>query len=230
MNLKSVLKIGRVILSIFFVYTSLQATAQKHEFGWGIGLSAYSGEIVQHLDPTNFRPAGQLFYRANFNEVICLKVATSLGILTASDGHYNNAMADYRKASFSTVYNDVTAMIEYNFLNYAYTEKSNGNHFSPYISAGIGILNYKSTISDSEYKVNTLFQPTIPFGGGFKYRTNAHWNFNFQFTLNKTFTDEIDGIYDSSSYTKSITNSKNQDWYYYTGVSVSYTFWNVYCP
>jgi len=230
MNLNYVQKIGRVILSIFFIYTTLEVSAQKNEFGWGIGASAYSGEIVGYIDPLNFRPAGQLFYRANFSEVSCLKVATSLGILTASDSRYNNAMADYRKASFSTLYNDVTVMFEYNFLNYAYTEKSNGNHFSPYISAGLGILNYKSTISDSDYKVNTLCQPTIPFGGGFKYRTNAHLNFNFQFTLNKTFTDAIDGIYDSSSNSKSITNSHNSDWYYYTGISVSYVFWNVYCP
>jgi len=230
MNLKSIQKIGRVVLSIFFIYTSISASAQKHELGFGLGLSAYSGEIVQYFDPTNLRPAGQLFYRANFTEVSCLKVSTSLGILQASDGHYNNAMADYRKASFSTIYNDVTVMYEYNFLNYAYTEKNNGNHFSPYISVGLGILSYKSTISDSEYKVNTIAQPTIPFGGGFKYRTNAHWNFNFQFAINKTFTDAIDGIYNSSTYTKSISNSKNTDWYYYTGISLSYTFWHVYCP
>ncbi|MGN6647951.1 MAG: DUF6089 family protein [Cytophaga sp.] len=230
MNFNYIQKIGSVILSIFFIYNSLDVKAQKHEFGWGVGLSAYSGEIVQHLDPRNFRPAGQVFYRANFSEVVSLKVAASIGILSASDSRYSNPMSDYRKASFTTVYNDVTALFEYNFLNYAYTEKSNGNHFSPYIAAGLGILNYKSTISDSEHKVNTLFQPTIPFGGGFKYRTNAHLNFNFQFILNKTFTDAIDGIYNSSNYTKSISDSHNTDWYYYTGVTVSYVFWDVYCP
>lgn len=223
-------KIGRVVLSIFFVYYSLGAYAQTHECGFGIGGSNYSGDIVKLADIRNFRPAGQLYYRLNFNKVSSLKFATSLGILTASDSKYNTAMADYRNASFSTIYNDINVMYEYNFLDFCYTEKNNGNHFSPYITAGIGILNYKSTISNPDYKVNTIAQPTIPFGGGIKYRTNAHLIINFQITANKTFTDSIDGLYNTTGSTKQITNSHDSDWYYYTGISVGYIFWKVVCP
>ena len=223
-------KIGRFVLSIFFIYFSLNVSAQKHEIGFGLGASNYSGDIVKLVDVRNFRPAGQIYYRLNFNKVLSLKVATSLGILTASDRKYNTAMANYRNASFSTIYNDVNVMIEYNFLDFSYTEKSNGKHFSPYITAGLGILNYKSTISDPNYKTNTIAQPTIPFGGGIKYRTNAHWIFNFQITANKTFTDAIDGLYNSNGSNRYITNSHDIDWYYYTGISVGYIFWKVVCP
>jgi hypothetical protein len=230
MILKFFQKIGGVFLSIFFIYSSFQVSAQKHELGFGLGASNYTGDIVQLIDVRNFRPAGQVYFRLNFNKAVCLKFATSLGILSASDSKYNNAMADYRKASFSTLYQDVNVMVEYNFLDFAYTEKSNGKHFSPYITAGLGLLNYKSTISNADYKVNSIAQPTIPFGGGFKYRTNAHWIINFQFIANKTFTDAIDGIYNQNGYTKSITNSHNKDWYYYSGISVGYVFWKVICP
>lgn len=225
-------KIERITLSIFFIYGSLQVVnAQKHELGIGFGASNYTGEITPFIDPRNFRPAGQAYYRLNFNQVVSLKVSTSLGILTASDSKYSNAMADYRKASFSTIYNDVNAMIEYNFLDFAYKEKSNnGSHFSPYISLGFGLLNYKSTISDPQYKVQTLFEPVIPMGGGFKYRTNAHWTFNFHFTANKTFTDGIDGIYTPNGAPKQISDSHTTDWYYYSGVTIGYIFWKVYCP
>lgn len=223
-------KIGRVVLSIFFVYYSVGVYAQTHECGFGIGGSNYSGDIVKLVDIRNFRPAGQLYYRLNINKVSSLKFATSLGILTASDSKYNTAMADYRNARFSTIYNDINVMYEYNFLDFCYTEKNNGNHFSPYITAGIGILNYKSTISNPDYKVNTIAQPTIPFGGGIKYRTNAHLIINFQITANKTFTDSIDGLYNTTGSTKQITNNHDSDWYYYTGISVGYIFWKVVCP
>jgi hypothetical protein len=223
-------KIGGFFLSIFFIYSSLQVSAQKHEVGFGLGASNYTGEIVKLVDVRNFGPAGQVYFRFNFNKAVCLKFATSLGVLSASDSKYKNAMADYRKASFSTIYNDVNAMIEYNFLDFAYTEKSNGKHFSPYITIGFGLLNYKSTISDPNYKVNTFAQPVIPFGGGFKYRTNAHWIINFQFTANKTFTDAIDGIYNPAGSGRSITNTHDKDWYYYSGISVGYVFWKVVCP
>ncbi|WP_018342480.1 DUF6089 family protein [Cytophaga aurantiaca] len=223
-------KIGGFFLSIFFIYSSFQASAQKHELGFGLGGSNYSGDIVKLVDVRNFRPAGQLYFRLNFSPAVCLKFATSLGVLTASDSKYNSPIADYRKASFSTLYNDVNVMVEYNFLDFAYTEKSNGEHFSPYITVGFGLLNYKSTISDPDYKVNTLAQPVIPLGGGFKYRTNAHWIFSFQFIANKTFTDSIDGIYNQKGSAKSITNTHDKDWYYYSGVSVGYVFWKVVCP
>jgi len=222
-------KIERITLSIFFIYGSFQVTAQKHEIGVGLGASNYTGEIVQLIDVRNFRPAGQIYYRFNLSQVVSLKVATSLGILAASDNKYSNATAKYRNASFSTLYNDVSAMIEYNFLDFAYKDKSNSSHFSPYLSAGIGILNYKSTISDPNYKVNTLFQPIIPFGGGLKYRTNAHLTFNFQFTINKTFTDAIDGIYNQNGASKLVSNPHTTDWYYSTGITVGYIFWKVYC-
>lgn len=230
MTLKFFQKIGGVFLSIFFIYNSLQVSAQRHEIGIGLGGSNYTGEIVKLVDVRNFRPAGQIYYRINFNKVTCLKFATSLGILAASDNNYSNAMSDYRKASFSTIYNDINVMFEYNFLDFAYTEKSNGKHFSPYLTVGFGLLNYKSTINDPNYKVNTIAQPVIPFGGGFKYRSNAHWIFNFQFIVNKTFTDSIDGIYNPAGSTKSITNTKDTDWYYYSGISVGYIFWKVVCP
>ena len=223
-------KIGGFFLSIFFIYCSFQVSAQKHELGFGLGASNYTGEIVQIVDVRNFRPAAQVYFRLNFNKAVCLKFATSLGVLTASDSKYTNAMADYRKASFTTIYNDINVMLEYNFLDFAYTEKSNGKHFSPYLTAGFGLLNYKSTISDASYKANTIAQPVIPFGGGFKYRTNAHWIINFQFIANKTFTDSIDGIYNHKGASKSITNSNDNDWYYYSGISVGYVFWKVVCP
>jgi hypothetical protein len=70
----------------------------------------------------------------------------------------------------------------------------------------------------------------MPFGGGFKYRTNAHFIINFQFIANKTFTDSIDGIYNQTGAAKSITNSNDKDWYYYSGISVGYVFWKVVCP
>ncbi len=230
MIIKFFQKIGGIVLPIFFVFNTLQVSAQKHEIGLGLGGSNYSGDIVGYSDIRNLRPAGQLYYRFNFSKSSALKFASSIGILTASDSKYNNPMAEYRKASFSTVYNDINLMFEYNFLDFAYTEKSNGKHFSPYITAGLGILNYQSTISDSEYKANTVAQATIPFGGGFKYRTNAHVTFSFQIIANKTFTDAIDGLYNPNDYTKSITNTKTTDWYYYTGVTVGYVFWKVICP
>ncbi|MBC7450761.1 MAG: outer membrane beta-barrel protein [Cytophagales bacterium] len=219
-----------MVLPIFFFCISSQSFSQKHEVGIGIGASAYSGEIVQYLDVRNLRPSGQVYYRFNFSDVVSMKVAASLGVLYAADKKYNNAMAEYRNAEFTDSYNDLNILFEYNFLNYGYKNKQDRGKFSPYLTAGFGILNYNNDKSDPDHIVNTSFQPVIPFGGGIKYRIDAHWSFNWQFIATKTFTDDLDGIYNKSGYTKAIANPSTTDWYYYTGVSVGYIFWKIHCP
>jgi len=223
-------KIGRVIFPIFFICFSYQSFAQKQELGLGLGASAYSGEIVQHLDVRNFRPAGQIYYRINFSDVVSLRVAASTGVLAASDKIYSNAMSANRQAFFNGNYSDVNVMLEYNFLNYGYKNEQDRGKFSPYLAGGFGFFGYSNGVSDPSHSTNSSFLPVVPFGGGFKYRINAHLSFNYQFIANKTFTTNIDGIYTPPNSPHSYTTSNSPDWYYYTGVSIGYIFWKVHCP
>jgi hypothetical protein len=224
-------KIGKSVFSIFFIYCSFQSFAQKQEIGIGMGLSVYSGEIgSQRLDVRNFRPAGQAYYRINFSDVVSMRVAGSLGILSASDKNYHTPMANARQQTFTGNFNDVNIMLEYNFLNFSYKNEQDCGKLAPYFAAGLGFFSFSNNVVNLNNQTNTTFLPMIPIGGGFKYRVNAHWSINYQFVANKTFTTSIDGIYNPSGYQKSWVDSQSTEWYYYTGLSVGYTFWKVHCP
>jgi hypothetical protein len=225
--------IGKILFSIVFlsIYPII-TQAQVNEIGFSLGTSMYSGEIVQHIDWLNPRPSGQLYYRANLSHVVSVKIATGFGIISSSDASYNGAVNEARDHHFTTVYNDLTVMAEYNFLDYKYNSKDDVYKLSPYATFGLGVLSYNNGINPPKGATNigAGVPFTIPFGVGVKIRTHSNWNFQWQFIANKTFTDNLDGIYEVPNATKSFTNPKTTDWYYFTGISAGYVFYKVNCP
>ncbi|MCU0415591.1 MAG: DUF6089 family protein [Cytophagaceae bacterium] len=224
--------IVKSFFTIVFVCLGQWAAAQVHEIGLSAGVSAYSGDIIQHIDWLHPRPSGQLFYRANFTHVFSLKVAAGLGVLASSDESYDNPMNNQRGHSFTTTYNELTVMTEYNFLDYRYNSKDDVYRFSPYFTMGLGLLSFNNGITPPNNAVNTGSGApvTIPFGVGIKFRTHSNWNFQWQFIATKTFTDALDGLYELPSNVKSYSNPNSLDWYYFTGISAGYVFYKVDCP
>ena len=45
--------------------------------------------------------------------------------------------------------------------------------------------------------------------------------------MRKAFTDQFDHLGDQDPF---LVNPHDQDWYYYNGVSLSYTFYKIRCP
>ncbi|MDF2455516.1 MAG: hypothetical protein K0R51_1509, partial [Cytophagaceae bacterium] len=111
-----------------------------------------------------------------------------------------------------------------------------GHRLTPYFTAGLSFFNFEhqSVSTTDDINARYAFEFAIPFGLGLKYRVKNRINFNAEFLANKTFTDYLDGV---SSYptgtpsnTKYLSNPLTSDWFYYLGVSVSYTFYKIYCP
>ena len=135
-------------------------------------------------------------------------------------------------------------MVEYNFLNYFdEVEKEN---FTPYLFFGIGgtILNNTKNRDNIIGKNKKLFV-NIPFGLGFKYLIKKQFSLTIEFEIKKTFYDQID--YVTGANTKNIDNitgldfnnsqknyqyssGNNNDFYYFTGISLSYIFYKIPCP
>jgi hypothetical protein len=67
----------------------------------------------------------------------------------------------------------------------------------------------------------------IPAGIGIKYALSPRWNLGLEAGARKTFTDELDHLVNQNAF---IDNRHTKDWYFYSGVSVSYTFYKIYCP
>lgn len=214
----------------FFIFTP--SIAQLHEFGAGLGGFNYAGDINPRYNFLNYRPGGMVFYRYNFlKRVTAIRVGFSFGALAGSEAKSREYTAQVRKASFKSTVTELSLMGEYNFINYR--DRKQLLKFSPYLTGGIAIFTTSPTVksvSTAENGTNQGAGVSIPFGVGVKFILDRNWNLGTEFVARKTFTDYLDGVSNGDIGAKSTGNPLDNDWYFYTGITLSYTIYKTSCP
>lgn len=218
-------------LSLLFCIAILciqTARAQKNEVGGGIGGFNYTGDLAREYRLENTRPGGLLFYRRNFNDFLSARLSLSGGGLFGDDRPPYDPLAQQRDTAFSIAVIELAATTEYHFLNYK--ENPNLLRWSPYFFMGLGV----SFFGPHEQKTENYssVQPVIPFGIGFKYLLTPVWTLALEAGARKTFNDYIDNISGGDLTIKDFKygNQFDKDWYYFVGVTLSYTFYTIPCP
>ena len=213
------------------------ATAQNtSEVGFGLGATNYKGEVSPQYQLENNRPAFTAFYRKDVSVPITLRGALTAGFLRADDGNVvgvNGAvppLQSYRQANTRGGLLEAAAIVEYNFLDYHY--RTDKLHFTPYLFAGVAAF-YANTRTESttlggDYNQSGAFLGfAIPLGVGFKYALSEHFNLGLEVGARKAFTDQLDHL---SEQDPLLVNRHDQDWYFYNGIILSYTFYKIRCP
>jgi opacity protein-like surface antigen len=222
--------------SAFFCASA--AAQNTSELGLGLGATNYKGEVSPQYQLQNNRPAFTVFYRKDVSVPITLRGAFTAGLLRADDGNVAgetgtpSPLQAFRQTNTRGSILEASAVVEYNFLDYRY--RNDKLHFTPYLFLGIaGYYANTSTVSNntslgSEYsRSGSMFGISVPAGVGFKYALSKRINLGLEVGVRKTFTDELDHLGDQSPV---LVNSHDQDWYYYNGLSLSYTFYKIRCP
>jgi len=208
---------------------SFAQISQRSEVGFGLGVFNYTGDLVRTYDITTSKPAATVFYRSNISKVISLRVAITGGQLAASDKHNPlDSAAIKRNASFNIFLLEASSTFEYHFLDWR--DERRRLRFTPYLFAGIGLFG----ISGNNTKTNTYsnVQMCIPFGAGMKYVLNPKYYIAFEIGIRKTFFDYLDNISGGNTSVKNYQygNPNDYDNYFFTGITLTYTFYDIPCP
>ncbi|MBC7448632.1 MAG: hypothetical protein H7330_11290 [Hymenobacteraceae bacterium] len=126
--------------------------------------------------------------------------------------------------------------MEYNFLDY-YNHKRL-TRWTPYLFTGLAGY-YASTQTD--YRVGgsttapmmrrvegTKASFALPIGLGIKYALTREINLVAEVGGRRTFGDNFDNLVKADS--PQLADSGGPDWYFYNGISLSYTFYKIICP
>ena len=221
---------ARFILVAAWISTlSLVAPAQGLEIGGGLGTSFATGDVTRGFELGELGFAGQIFVRYNLSNVVSVR---GLGMVASLQGddttNPNDPFADLRGYSYQRTNYEASMVVEYNFLDYK--ERNSIINWSPYFFIGAGLTAVSNRHEGDNY---SRIQPVIPFGLGLKYRLNKQWNLEFEFGARKTFYDGIDRISEPPALNKldlRYGNELDNDWYFYSGISISYTFFSIPCP
>jgi hypothetical protein len=215
-------------LTAVLVLSGYICFAQKSEVGFGLGTFNYTGDLARSYNFLNSRPAGTVFYRTNVSKIISFRVSMTAGKVGASDKHQKkDPFTAVRNASFNIFVLEASGVAEYHFLNWR--EEKRILRYSPYMFAGLGLFGMAGNPSNGKY---SNIQGVIPFGVGMKYIINPNWYVALEFGARKTFFDYLDGISGGDNRFKNFKygNPFDNDLYYFFGLSVTRTFYEIPCP
>jgi hypothetical protein len=196
-------KIFTVVLLLLGINTFSQ---ENWEAGGFIGASSYLGDI-NHVPYANPGPVIGFVGKKNLlNEIFYLSAQINYTFLWAkNDDSYELVYHDYE---FRKDYLDFTVQLEYNFLPFIHNKIFHRRSF--YMAIG---LTYFSELNA------TVGNLAIPMTFGFKKEIDKSLVLTASATIKKSLTDDIDDVRNPNS-----TLFNNNDWYMFTGVSITYKF------
>ncbi len=225
-------RVGFAIISLlavlFSAYSSQAQISQRSEIGGGLGIFNYTGDLVRTYDLTTSKPAATVFYRSNISKVISFRTSLTGGQLAGSDKNDPlDAFAVKRAASFDLFLLELSGVFEYHFLDWRDDKRK--LRFTPYLFAGAALFGIAGTPSKKAEYSNV--QMAIPFGGGMKYVLNPKYYISFEIGIRKTFFDYLDNISagDPSFKNYQYGNPNDNDNYFFTGITLTYTFYDIPC-
>lgn len=204
-----------VIMLMIATLMAAQAQEYRFEVGGAIGMSGYLGDANNaNLLKKPGYVAGGLF-RYIINSRMALKANLLTAKISGNSANLANTYPDAQTYAFSSQLYDLGAQFEFNFLNYGIGSKYlKLKRISPYLTLGVG-----ATLATGDGDAFTL---NVPMGVGVKYKLSERLNIGLEFTMRKTFSDELDGLKDLNGITSGF--AKNTDWYSFTMISITYEF------
>lgn len=220
----------RLLCIVGLTLITFSVSAQKSEVGFGIGTFNYTGDLVRTYNVLNSKPAATVFYRANLGTVVSMRAALTAGGIGASDeSRPIDAFAERRDASFNLFLMEASTVMEYHFMNWR--DDKHIMRFTPYLFGGLAIFGVSGAQEKASEYSNV--QGAIPFGLGAKYILNPKWYVSLEFGARKTFFDYLDNVSAGSNQlvkNYQYGNPYDNDAYYFLGLSITRTFYEIPCP
>lgn len=207
-------------LLAFVIFTTvIKAEAQLYEsnihqgeFGMGIGLGHYFGDLNTRAAINRPKFSGGLFFIKQFNNYIGIKIAADYAFLGYSDVYSKNEVQKRRNLSFNTNLWEASLSGYFNFFKFM--PGVEGYHYTPYVSLGVGIFSYDpyAYLQGEKYFLrplgtegqgDSLYPDRKPYNSmalcfpltvGFKYALNENLNVFGEIGYRFTATDYLDDV------------------------------------
>ena len=233
---------------MIFILNHLQS--QDNEIGLFFGGTNYIGDVgpttfINPFSKDNISGDRQdmskgvfgIIYRKNLSNRIGIRLGFNYAEIQSSD--FWKGSANYRIERgkfFKNNLHEFHIGLDFNFLEFE--TSSNDFEFTPYIHSGVSFfrydaLHYPIGINEAQSygKDNDV---ALPITVGLKIKPLNSFVIGIEISAKHSFTENLDGSYpdfkDSSIYSQRPFGSNlSQDWYVYSGITLTYLFGNYEC-
>jgi hypothetical protein len=214
--------------------TSL-SSAQMFEIGGFVGGSNYIGDVGSswYIKPNSLAVGG--VFKWNASERYAYRASVTFSTLHASDKDSDTFGRFDRGLSFSNRVFEGALGMEFNFWEFDLSPFSRS--VTPYIYGGGAVVRYDelyyANLNPGEVAKVTVGSEkkttfAIPMALGVKAKINTRFVLGAEIGLRYTFTDNLDGSYPSDA-AKRFGNVLSDDWYVFSGFTLTYTFGKEPC-
>lgn len=216
----------RIFTAIFLLVLCSQTNAQIHELGVYLGGSNYIGDVgpTTYIAPKDF--SFGILYKWNRSIRHSFRFSYTQGKITSNDSDSDASARKQRGYSFENEVKELSAGIEFNFFDFNLHDS--GFLLTPYVHTGLGVFRYDELyVLNGQTKVDeSKYSFAIPMTLGLKTRIANNFVLGLESSVKYTFTDNLDGSNpDNPDYASlKFGNLNSNDWYVFTGVTLTYTF------
>ncbi len=218
----------KIFYLLVCILSFANAQSQIHEVGVFMGGSNYIGDVgtTTYIAPNEV--AIGFLYKWNKSPRHSYRFSYNKSSLTARDQDSKEGGRTSRGYDFKTDIQELSLGLEFNFFDFNLHESS--TKVTPYVASGINYIfaNYDLNNSKTGLKVNGRTERkksiAIPMIIGVKSNITPRLILALETGARYTLTDNIDG-----SFNQNFGNINNNDWYVFTGVSLTYTFGQKPC-
>jgi outer membrane protein W len=211
----------------FFAFTI--SHAQINEVGIFLGGSNYIGDVgvTNYIYPNE--PAFGILYKWNKSPRHAYRFSYTQSQISANDSDSKEPGRYNRGYSFVNNIKELSAGIEFNFFDFnLHDEKPK---FTPYVYSGLSYF-----FCDGKYLTGNTIETSgistsiaIPMTVGIKSNISRSLILALEVGARYTFTDNIDGSNPDNGSLPKFGNINNNDWYVFSGVTLTYTFGEKEC-
>lgn len=211
----------------FFAFNTINA--QIYEIGAFLGGSNYVGDVgsTNYINPNE--PAFGVLFKWNKTARHAFRVSYTQSRISSNDLQSEEPSRNQRGYNFKNNIKELSAGLEFNFFEFNLHDPS--KQITPYIYSGISYFFYNDLqIASGQMessKINSSI--AIPMTIGIKSNISPYLILSLEVGARYTFTDNIDGSNPKNQNLPKFGNINNNDWYVFSGLSLTYTFGNKPC-
>lgn len=203
----------------------------KLELGLFLGGAYYIGDLNPSQHFLNTRPAIGLITRYAFTDRLAVKLNAIGAGIAGSYPKQGDVYVGTGNYSFDKIIVDIGLTGEFNFMSYDHMFFKQQSRFTPYLTLGLAATGYESYKDNSNGKQRIVL--SLPFGIGVKYKVNQWLRLGLEWTMRKTFCDDIDLVdktdvsidpSDPYRFNENVL-THNNDWYSLIGATITLSMW-----
>ena len=222
------------LFRIFFLLFFFTLHAQIHEVGVFVGRSNFIGDVGQTTYISPNEPALGILYKWNKSPRLSYRFSLNGAYYSGDDLDSDDPSRNQRGYQFRNSIKEVSFGLEFNFFDFNLHDVK--RKYSPYIHSGLNYLRFRYSYLQSsqivaEERIGSL---AIPMTLGIKSNVLPHIVLGLEVGARYTLTDNLDGSNpkDDTLMRFGATrfgNINNNDWYVFSGFTLSYTFGRKPC-